>query len=391
MTLKYPLASSSWGKEEIIALEKVIASGNFTMGPITLEFEKAFSDYIGSKFSVMVNSGSSANLLMIASLFFSKNTLYKLNPGDEIIVPALGWSTSYFPLQQYNLKLKFVDIDIKTLNYDLEKLHDAIGANTRAILAINILGNPNDFEIIQKIIDGKNILLLEDNCESLGAKLGEKMAGTFGLMGTFSTFFSHHMSTMEGGLITTNDEELYQIMLSLRAHGWTRNLPNKNYISNKNNSNNFEESFKFVLPGFNLRPIELSASVGLEQLKKLPLFIKKRRDNARRFKEALSSLDNIYIQKEIGYSSWFGFSIILKDTAPFDRHVFLKKLNNAGFESRPIVSGNFVKNDVVKFFDYTKHETLKNAEYLDMNGLFIGNHHYDLHDDFFSSLKLILE
>ena len=105
MTLKYPLASSSWGKEEIIALEKVIASGNFTMGPITLEFEKAFSDYIGSKFSVMVNSGSSANLLMIASLFFSKNTLYKLNPGDEIIVPALGWSTSYFPLQQYNLKL----------------------------------------------------------------------------------------------------------------------------------------------------------------------------------------------------------------------------------------------------------------------------------------------
>tara|TARA_B100001093_G_scaffold313169_1_gene298845 strand:+ start:14071 stop:15246 length:1176 start_codon:yes stop_codon:yes gene_type:complete len=391
MTLKYPLASSSWGEEEINALEKVIASGNFTMGPITLEFEKAFSDYIGSKFTVMVNSGSSANLLMIASLFFSKNTLYKLNPGDEIIVPALGWSTSYFPLQQYNLKLKFVDIDIKTLNYDLDKLHDAVGANTRAILAINILGNPNDFEIIQKLIEGKNILLLEDNCESLGAKLGEKMAGTFGLMGTFSTFFSHHMSTMEGGLITTNDEELYQIMLSLRAHGWTRNLPNKNYISNKNDRNDFDESFKFVLPGFNLRPIELSAAVGLEQLKKLPLFIEKRRDNANRFKEALSSLENIYIQKEIGYSSWFGFSIILKDTAAFDRQFFLKKLNNAGFESRPIVSGNFVKNDVVKFFDYTQHGILKNAEYLDMNGLFVGNHHYDLHDDFFSSLKLILE
>ena len=235
----------------------------------------------------MVNSGSSANLLMIASLFFSKNTLYKLNPGDEIIVLALGWSTSYFPLQQYNLKLKFVDIDIKTLNYDLDKLHDAVDVNTRAILAINILGNPNDFEIIDKIIEGKNILLLEDNCESLGAKLGEKMAGTLGLMGTFSTFFSHHMSTMEGGLITTNDEELYQIMLSLRAHGWTRNLPNKNYISNKNNSNNFEESFKFVLPGFNLRPIELSASVVLEQLQKLPLFIKQLSDNARRFKESL--------------------------------------------------------------------------------------------------------
>jgi CDP-4-dehydro-6-deoxyglucose reductase, E1 len=391
MTLKYPLASSSWGEEEIVALEKVIGSGNFSMGPITLEFEKAFSDYIGSKYSVMVNSGSSANLLMIASLFFSKNDLYKLNPGDEVIVPALGWSTSYFPLQQYNLKLKFVDIDINTLNYDLNELESAISINTRAILAINILGNPNDFEIIKKLTNGRDILLLEDNCESLGAKIGQKMAGTFGIMGTFSTFFSHHMSTMEGGIITTNDEELYQIMLSLRAHGWTRNLPNKNHISYKEDGNDFDESFKFVLPGYNLRPIELSAAVGLEQLKKLPTFIEKRRDNGIRFNEALKTCKNVYIQKEIGCSSWFGFSIIIKESAIFDRNVILQKLNNAGFETRPIVSGNFVKNEVIKFFDYTKHGKLKNAEYLDVNGLFIGNHHYNLNDDFFSSLRLILE
>ena len=391
MIIKHPLASSSWGEEEIIALEKVISSGNFSMGPITLEFEKAFSDYIGSKFTVMVNSGSSANLLMIASLFFSKNHLYKLNPGDEIIVPALGWSTSYFPLQQYNLKLKFVDIDIRTLNYDLNELESAICKNTRAILAINILGNPNNFEIINKLIQGKDILLLEDNCESLGATFEQQKAGTFGLMGTFSTFFSHHMSTMEGGLITTNDEELYQIMLSLRAHGWTRNLPKINHISDKKDGNNFDESFKFILPGYNLRPIELSAAVGLEKLKKLPSFVEKRRDNAGRFNDALASCKNIYIQKEIGHSSWFGFSIIIKESLAFDRHVLLQKLNNAGFESRPIVSGNFVQNEVIKFFDYTKHGVLKNAEYLDINGLFIGNHHYDLNDDFFTSLKLILE
>lgn len=389
MSFLFPLASSSWGNEEINALQEVIAGGNFTMGSRTLDFEKYFSEYIGSKYSVMVNSGSSANLLMIASLFYSSNKSHKLKPGDEVIVPSVGWSTSYSPLQQYNLKLKFVDINLETLNFDLEQLETAITEKTKAILAINILGNPNDFKSINQLIDGKDILLIEDNCESLGAKIDYKMAGTFGLMGTFSTFFSHHMSTMEGGIIVTDDEEIYQILLSLRAHGWTRNLPKDNLVCSAKSDDSFKESFRFVLPGYNVRPMELSAAAGIQQLKKLPKFINNRRVNAEKFKEVLGESKNILIQKEFGESSWFGFSLIVKPESDINRDQLLIKLNNFGFETRPIVSGNFVKNEVMKYFDFEIFGNLKNAEYIDDHGLFIGNHHTIMDPSAFTFLQSI--
>ena len=150
-----------------------------------------------------------------------------LKIGDEVIVPAVSWSTTYFPLQQFGLKLKFVDIDLRTLNYDLNALKEAVSNNTKMIVAVNLLGNPNDFDKIKNIIEDKNIIIFEDNCESLGAEFKDKQAGTFSLLGTFSTYFSHHISTMEGGFVTTDNEELYHILLSIRAHGWTRNLPKK--------------------------------------------------------------------------------------------------------------------------------------------------------------------
>ena len=173
----------------------------------------------------MVNSGSSANLLMIAALFYKKEN--PLVPGDEIIVPAVSWSTTYFPLHQYGLVMKFVDIDLETLNYDTNKLAEAISEKTKAIMLVNLLGNPNNFEEINSIIGDKEIILVEDNCESMGAEYKGQKTGTFGVVGSFSSFFSHHISTMEGGLVVTNDDELYQIMLCMRAHGWTRNLPSK--------------------------------------------------------------------------------------------------------------------------------------------------------------------
>ena len=273
MSFKYPLASSSWGEEEISAINKVIKSDRYSMGDYVKEFENNFSQYFNSKFGLMVNSGSSANLLMIAALFYSKNKSLKLNKGDEIIVPAVSWSTTYYPLYQYGLKIKFVDIDLFTLNYDLHKLKKAINEKTRAILIVNILGNPNDFNEINKMIKDKNIICLEDNCESMGAKYQGKYAGTFGKIGTFSTFFSHHMSTMEGGMILTDEEELYHIMLSLRSHGWTRNLPKENLVCGTKSDSEFDESFRFVLPGYNLRPLEMSGAIGIEQLKKLDSFI----------------------------------------------------------------------------------------------------------------------
>ena len=219
MAAKFPLAASSWGQEEIDAMHRVIASGKFTMGEHVQRFEAGYAEYVGAKHCVMVNSGSSANLLMIAALFYTNQPHLRLQRGDEVIVPAVSWSTTYYPLYQYGLRIKFVDVDLGTLNFDLDALAAAVTDKTRAILAVNLLGNPNDFARVSEIIGERNIILVEDNCESMGASFGGRQAGTHGVMGTYSSFFSHHISTMEGGLITTDDEELYHVMLCLRAHG----------------------------------------------------------------------------------------------------------------------------------------------------------------------------
>ena len=378
MNFQYPLATATWDEAEYQALQDVIASGMFTMGPKVAQFERDFASYIGSKYAVMVNSGSSANLLMVAALFYTKNSHLKLYPGDEVIVPAVSWSTTYYPLYQYGLKIKFVDIDLQTLNYDLDQLRLAVTDKTRAIMAVNLLGNPNDFSAIQNIIGVRDIVLMEDNCESLGAEFKGKKAGTFGIMGSFSSFFSHHISTMEGGLVVTDDEELYHILLSLRAHGWTRNLPKENLVCDTKSDDPFEESFRFVLPGYNVRPLEMSGALGIEQLKKLPHLIAERRKNGVLLQDALENHPELLIQSEIGDSSWFGFSLVIKPGSTWTRKELVKKLTDLGFECRPIVTGNFAKNEVVKYFNSEVHGHLKNAEHMDKNGLFFGNHHYSM-------------
>ena len=373
--IKYPLASSTWDEKEIEAINSVIAKDMYTMGEGVKQFEDDFSKFFGSKYSVMVNSGSSANLIAVAALFYTKEP--KLKRGDEVIVPAVSWSTTFYPLYQYGLKLKFIDVDLHTLNFDLEQLKAAISDKTKMILAVNLLGNPNDFDAIKEIIGNRDILLMEDNCESMGATYNGKYTGTFGIMGTFSTFYSHHMATMEGGVVCTDDEELYHILLCLRAHGWTRHLPKENKISNKSD-NWFEESFRFLLPGYNVRPVEMSGVIGIEQLKKLPAFLEQRRKNAELFVSLFNDNPTFYIQKEIGNSSWFGFSLIIKPNANVDRLAIVKKLEENGIDCRPIVTGDFTKNEVLKYFDYEIFGKVKNANYLDTKGLFVGNHQIDL-------------
>ena len=378
--MNYPLASSTWDQNELDAIYSVIKSNHFSMGEKVRLFEEKFADYFKSKYCVMVNSGSSANLLMVASLFYRKDGL-SLKAGDEIIVPAVSWSTTYFPLMQYGLKLKFVDIDIDTLNIDIDALSNAITKETKAIFAVNLLGNPNNFELLQNIANKNNLILIEDNCESMGSIFKSKFCGTYGLLGSFSLFFSHHINTMEGGMILTDDEELYQILLSLRAHGWTRNLPENNKISNKSNDE-FYESFRFVLPGYNLRPIEMEGAIGIEQLNKLKSFIKVRRENALLFKDILQKYPFIRIQQENDFSSWFGFSMIIDESYKLNRNDFINKFIENKIHVRPIVSGNFTKNEVIKFFNYSIHENLKNSNLLHENGFFIGNHHYNLYKEF---------
>lgn len=375
--VRYALATSSWDDRERAALHAVIESDQHTMGPQVAEYERQFAAHFGSRHAVMVSSGSAANLLMIAASFYTREPL--LRRGDEIIVPAVSWSTTYFPLQQYGLRVKFVDIDRRTLNMDVEKLAAAVTDRTRAVLLVNLLGNPNDMEAVRSVVGDRDILLLEDNCESMGAVFGGRPTGTFGAMGTFSSFFSHHISTMEGGCVLTDSTELYHVMLSLRAHGWTRNLPAENAVTGQKSADPFEESFKFVLPGYNLRPLEMSGAVGQVQLQKLDGFVSARRRNAACFRSLLGDHPYLDIQQEVGESSWFGFSLVLREDAPLSRAELVRHLTDASIEVRPIVTGNFLKNEnVLRFFDYEVGSSVENAEYVDVNGLFVGNSQEDL-------------
>ena len=367
--MEYKLCDFPWDEKEKDAIRTVIDSGNFAMGEKVKQFENEFAKKIGSKHAIMVNSGSSANLLAIAALCYSN----KLKKGDEVIVPAVSWSTTYSPLQQFGLKLTFVDIDKYTLNISLDMLKKVISDKTKMIFLVNLLGNPNDFKKVYEIVGNRDIIIAEDNCESLGARYDNKYTGTFGLFGTYSTFYSHHLCTMEGGIVSTDDDDFYDYMVSVRAHGWTRNIRKDSNIYTKKNDQ-FYESFNFIMPGFNLRPLEIEGAIGLVQIKKMDRMINTRRENAEYFYQKISKFDNIRIQKEIGSSSWFGFSIVLENKLANSRNEIVKVLSDSNIETRPIVAGNFTKNKAIEYMDYRIPFELKNSDEIHNSGFFIGNH-----------------
>ena len=378
---KYPLASSSWGLEEIEALQEVIKSGKYSMGERVNLFESQFAKYFGSKFAIMCNSGSSANLLAISALKYS--SFAENAQKNEIIVPTVSWSTTYYPVQQLGFKLRFVDIDLNTLNIDIKKIESKINSKTLAIFAVNLLGNPAPLKELRNLCEKYSLTLLEDNCESMGAEIDGKSTGTVGLMGTFSFFFSHHISTMEGGMVLTNNEEIYHIARSLRAHGWIRDLPDDNPLFKKVGEK-FKDSFTFILPGYNLRPLEFSAAAGIVQLKKFDSFLCERRKNLEYFRSKLSKDEHYILQLENGKSSSFGFSIILNDNRMESRDKVIETLNQSGIETRPIVTGNFTRNPVMKYLDWNvgdKNQSYPVADKVHEFGFFVGNHHFDLTEE----------
>jgi CDP-4-dehydro-6-deoxyglucose reductase, E1 len=371
----YELASDSWGTDEINAIRKVIDSGRFTMGEKVSEFELAFAEKFNSEYCLMVSSGSMANLVAIASLFYKSDR--PLQRGDEVIVPAISWATSFYPLQQYGLKLRFVDVDLNTLNMDVTKLEAALTPKTRMVMGVSILGNPAELQKIREFCNKHNLILFEDNCESMGARLNDKYTGTFGDIGTFSTFFSHHISTMEGGLIITEDEELYHLMKSIRAHGWSRDLPEDTSIYEKSDDE-FFEAYRFILPGYNARPLELSGAIGLEQIKKLDSLVDVRRQNAKLFIELFGNDPRFILQKESGKSSWFSFTVILHPDVRMERKQCLEHLRNADIQFRIITGGCFPRHDVIKYFDYEIVDNLNSANIAHDRGFFVGNHPRDI-------------
>lgn len=373
--LDYPLSIPTWGDGEAQAVRRVLDSGRVTMGPEVATFERRFAEFVGADNAVMVNSGSSANLLAVAAMCYAQE--HPLCPGDEVIVPAVGWSTSYAPLAQYGARLIFVDIDPATLNVSPSALMRAVRPKTRGILAINMLGNPNEFRVLLEIAEANGLFILEDNCESLGAEYLGKQAGTFGTLGTYSFYFSHHMSTGEGGMVVTDDKELCQILLALRAHGWTRDLTNPNLLSATICEDPFYETFRFVLPGYNVRPLEFCGAVGLTQLERFPKMLARRRENARCFAELFGADDRFMIQEEVGQSSWFAFALTVERDAGI-RAGLVQFLATQGVECRPIGTGNFLRSEMLRRVDHEVIGSLEASERIHMSGFFFGNHPVDL-------------
>jgi CDP-4-dehydro-6-deoxyglucose reductase, E1 len=371
----YDLASSSWGPEEIDAAKSVIDSGRYTMGEHVQRFEQAFAAKFGVKHALMVGSGSAANLVGTAALFYTKGR--PLQRGDEVIVPAISWATTYYPLQQFGLRLRFVDVELDTLNMDVSQLERALSPRTRMVVAVSILGNPCALDKLRSFCDRHGLYLFEDNCESMGAAVNGRLAGTFGDIGTFSTFYSHHISTMEGGVLVTGNTELYHVARSMRAHGWTRDLPDDTAIYDKRDDD-FFEAYRFILPGYNARPLEIAGAIGIEQLKKLDAMIEARRRNAALFQKLFARDERFIIQRENGRSSWFCFTIILSPGLRVERAKVMAALKKADIGYRIITGGNFLRHDVIRYFDYERVGEIRNADIAHDRGFFVGNHPQDL-------------
>ena len=367
----YPLAYSTWGKEEVEAIQKVIDTDMYTMGNHVKQFEQEFAELFNSPNAVMVNSGSSANLLMLSLLKWK----YRLT--GDIIVPVVGWATTYFPIVQNGFKINFVDVDPNTWNIDTTKIEQAITPNTVAIMPVNLLGNSCDYKAIKEICFKHKLLLIEDNCESMGAKFNNQYTGTFGLAGSFSFFFSHHIQTMEGGMILCKHKDDADYLRSMRAHGWVRDLPDNSSLYKKT-GNAFNDNFIFATPGYNLRPLEMSGAIGSVQLKKWNDIMKVRLENTKHFLNLFANKSWCRIQNEIGESSWFTFGIVLDGELKGRREEIIDALTNAGIQNRPLASRNFLKQPVMPNLDHIVSGTMDAANDIHDNGFFVGNGSIDI-------------
>lgn len=369
------LHEPSFGAEEINAALECMLSTHVTMGPKVKAFEREFADDGAYAHGVMVNSGSSANLLVVATLA-NPETKNGLKRGDEVIVPALSWSTTVWPLIQSGLTPVIVDIDPKTLNIDPNEIERAISPKTRAVMIVPVYGNPCDMDAITDICHRHNLILIEDCCEALGATYDGKALGKFGIAGTFSFYYSHHMTTLEGGICVSDDTTFAENMRILRAHGWLREVEDRSPWEHLNASD-LDPRFLFVNVGYNLRATELQGAMGSVQLPKLEGFVKTRRRNAQWFFNTFKKHSNIFdFQHETpkGRHSWFGFPIILKPEAPFKVAEIRNYLESVNIETRPIICGNIARQPAMKLYEHRTVGTLDCSTHIMHNGFSFGCH-----------------
>ena len=369
----YPLVENPYRKKDINSAIKVLKSNKIISGIKTINFQNSFKKKIKTNNALMVNSGSSANLLALQCLI-NPYRQKRLKRGDEILIPSLCWSTSLWPIVQSGLKPKFVDIDKSTLNIDLNDLKSKISKKTKGILIVHVLGNSTNMDELMKIKNKNKLILIEDTCESLGTKFKNKYLGSYGEFSSFSFYSSHQISSGEGGMICCKDNKDFEIIKALRAHGWSRGLKNEKKISKENK--HLDKRFIFYNSGFNLRSTDIAASIGLSQFKDLDKFIKIRKLNKNKITNEIIKnkkiCNKIKILKENKgvKASWFGVPIILSKKIKKNR--FINKLEKNGVETRPIISGNFLKQPSVKKYKLNRKINLNKADYINKYGFFIG-------------------
>ena len=371
---KVPLQIPTYGAEEVIEVLDSLFTTFVTMGKKVEMFEKEFANYLGARHAVMVNSGSSANLIAM-SILTNEAFPNRILSGQEIIVPATLWTTTINPIGDVSAIPVVVDVELDTMNIDPEKIEAAITDKTRAIMPVHLLGNPAKIKEIMEIAEKHNLFVIEDTCESHGAWVDGKKVGTFGDIGTFSFFFSHHISTIEGGMVVTNDDEIAELARSLRVFGWARS--SKRYEEYALQYPNIDKRFLFVNKGFNFRPTDLQGAIGIHQMKKLEKYIEIRRQNAaywtKRFKEFS---DHLIVHEERPGTRhvWFGQPLTVRHAAPFTRDELTKHLEENKIETRPVQISNIAQQPSAKFVKHRVHGELKNAQYIMDHSFFFGNH-----------------
>jgi len=363
MAIKIPLVKESFFKEKLTKKELVKFIKNshkFSMGEETKKFESSFSVFQNSKYSILFSSGSAANLALIQAL---KNLNY-LKSGDSVAVSSLTWATNVMPLFQLGLKPVAIDIEIETLNIsiqDLKKKYDQFGF--KAIFLTNVLSFSCDMEELTYFCNQNNILLIEDNCESLGSEFKNKKLGNFGLAGTFSFFVGHQMSIIEGGCVVTDNFELYEMLKIVRAHGWARDM-------NNFNNSDFYSRFTFYDLAYNLRPGEINAAIGNFQLNFISENLEKRYKIFNKIlKKVVKKNSLIPLKIQNNFYAPFAFTLIFKEKSYCDRTIKLFEVE--GIEIRPIISGNITKQPFFKKYS-TEEFLLPQCDIIHQQGFYFG-------------------
>ena len=353
--IEFPLVDSSYDNQEILSCIATLLGGQLTMGPQVKNFETQFSRHIGAPYGVMVNSGSSANLLACSAI---TNPMRKkhLKSGDKVAIPAICWSTSLWPIIQMGLIPVLIDICPDTLNLSLVSLKKSLFKHEiKAVMMVHVLGNSTQVGELLEIVEDNNLLLIEDTCESLGSKYKDHFLGTLGNFGTFSFYFSHHMTTIEGGMIVTKTLEDHDLLKCLRTHGWSREQSDREALEAK--YEHIDPRFLFINLGYNVRPMEIQASFGLEQIKRLDKMNAHRRENVCQLRQAFRSHGLWKNQFEFPKPTdgldpcWFGFPLIINEKIKIDYKQFSRALLERGIDTRPIISGNMALQPAIKHFN----------------------------------------